>query len=145
MKPPAVPTAVLLDTCAAIWLAEGSLGRRAVRTIVSAGLADGIFVSPISAWEVGVLSRPRGSQTSVAFLPDPKGWFANLMGGAGIKEAKLTGEIAIEASHLPGGLHGDPADRLLIATARRLGIPIVTRDSKIIDYGRHGFVKVIPC
>ncbi|MHB8530996.1 MAG: PIN domain-containing protein, partial [Caulobacteraceae bacterium] len=52
-------------------------------------------------------------------------------GWAGIKPAVFTWEVALASSLLPGTLHSDPADRLLIATARRLGAPIVTRDSKI--------------
>ena len=54
-------------------------------------------------------------------------------------------EIAIDASHLPGDLHGDPADRLIVATARHLGAAIVTRDSRIIAYAGSGHVRVVPC
>jgi PIN domain nuclease of toxin-antitoxin system len=52
--------AVLLDTCAVIWLANGDpLARRALGAIVAAGQADGVYVSPVSAWEIGMLSRSR--------------------------------------------------------------------------------------
>jgi PIN domain nuclease of toxin-antitoxin system len=67
------------------------------------------------------------------------------MAGPGIREASLTPEIAIDASLLPDGMHGDPGDHLLIATARYLGLPIVTRDRGIIAYGRNGHAQVIPC
>jgi hypothetical protein len=53
--------------------------------------------------------------------------------------------IAIDTSHLPGDLRSDPMDRLIIATARHLGMPIVTADRKIIAYAEAGFVRVIPC
>jgi PIN domain nuclease of toxin-antitoxin system len=79
------------------------------------------------------------------FMPDPKTWFARVMGGPGIREAPLTPEIAIDASFLPGELHGDPGDRLLVATARYLGLPIVTRDRSIIAYAGDGHARVIPC
>jgi PIN domain nuclease of toxin-antitoxin system len=79
------------------------------------------------------------------FIPDAKTWFARVMGGPGIKEASLTAEIAIDASFLPGELHGDPGDRLLVATARHLGLPIVTRDRSIIAYAGDGHARVIPC
>jgi PIN domain nuclease of toxin-antitoxin system len=46
---------------------------------------------------------------------------------------------------LPGELHADPADRLLIATARQLGVPLVTRDRRILDYAAQGHVDAIPC
>lgn len=51
------PIAVLLDTCAVIWLANGDpLQNRADSKIIHAALADGVFVSPVSAWEIGMLS-----------------------------------------------------------------------------------------
>jgi PIN domain nuclease of toxin-antitoxin system len=139
--------AVLLDTCAVIWLANGDpLGPRALAAIVAAGLGDGAYVSPVSAWEIGMLSRPRpGRELGPRFLPDPKTWFSRVMAGPGIRPAALTPEIAVDASYLPGDLHGDPGDRLLIATARHLGMPIVTRDRRIIEYAEAGWVRVIAC
>ena len=138
--------AVLLDTCAVIWLANGDpLARQAARRIVQAGLSGGVFVSPVSAWEVGMLGNPRGGRPALRFLPDPREWFARVMAGPGIRSAVLTPEIAIDASSLPGDLHSDPADRLLIATARHLGIPIVTRDTKITAYAAQGFIQAIVC
>ena len=126
MSREAPPRAVLLDTCAVIWLANGDpLASSATAAIIHAGSADGVFVSPVSAWEVGLLSQPRaGRKLAVKFMPDPKTWFARVMAGPGIREASLTPEIAIDASFLPGELHGDPGDRL-----------IVTRDRRIIAYG----------
>jgi PIN domain nuclease of toxin-antitoxin system len=108
-------------------------------------LTDGVFVSPASAWEIGMLSKPRSGRPALHFLPDPKTWFARLMSGPAIKKAAITPEIAIDASYLPGELHADPAGRLIIATARYLDAPIVTRDAKIIAYAKAGFIKVIPC
>ena len=141
------PGAVLLDTCAVIWLANGApMTNSATAAIIRAGLADGVFVSPVSAWEIGMLSRPKpGRSAAVLFMPDPKTWFARVITGPGIREASLTPEIAIDASFLPGELHGDPGDRLLVTTARYLGVPIVTRDRSIIAYGRNGYAQVIPC
>lgn len=143
----AAPNAVLLDTCAVIWLANGDpMAADVLAAISHAALADGVFVSPASAWEVGLLSRVRNDkQPSVSFLPDPLSWFARFMNGPGIKEAPLLPEIAIASSHLPEPLHGDPADRLIIATARHHQIPIITRDRKIIDYAALGHVGVIAC
>jgi PIN domain nuclease of toxin-antitoxin system len=140
-------SAVLLDTCAVIWLANGdSISSGAVSAIVSAGLADGIYVSPVSAWEVGLLSsRATVNKPAPQFLPDPRTWFATFMRGPGIKEAALTSAIAIDSSYLPGTLHSDPADRLIVATARNLNVPIVTRASRIITYAQAGHARVIPC
>lgn len=139
------PSAVLLDTCAVIWLANGEpLAKGADAEIIQAGMAGGIFVSPISAWEIGLLSRPKLGRP-FEFLPDPATWFARFMAGAAIKPAAFTADIAIAASRLPEPLHGDPADRLLIATARHLAMPIVTRDARIIEYAAAGHVSVVAC
>ena len=139
------PPAVLLDTCAVIWLANGEpLEKGADAAIIHAGMTDGIFVSPICAWEIGLLSRPRAGR-AFAFLPDPATWFTRFTAGAGIRPAPFTADIAIAASGLPEPLHGDPADRLLIATARHLALPIVTRDAKILEYAAAGLVSAIAC
>ncbi len=79
------------------------------------------------------------------FLPDPKTWFTNLMAMAAIREAALDGDIAIDAATLPGGFHRDPADRLLMATARKMDLAIVTSDRKILDYAAAGHVRAIAC
>lgn len=139
--------AILLDTCAVIWVANGdAISQSAHAAIIRAGLAGGIFVSPISAWEIGLLGKPRpGRGPALQFLPDSKTWFARFMSGPGIKEAAFTSDIAIAASSPPGDLHGDPGDRIIVATARHLGIPVVTRDSKIVAYAGSGHVRVIAC
>jgi PIN domain nuclease of toxin-antitoxin system len=128
-----------------IWLANGDpLQKDAHDKIMQAALADGVFVSPVSAWEIGLLSRP-GSGRAIAFLPDPATWFARFVANPSTKAAEFSAAIAIAASWLPDPLHGDPADRLLIATARHLGMPIVTRDARIIAYAATGHVSAIPC
>jgi PIN domain nuclease of toxin-antitoxin system len=141
------PQAVLLDTCAVIWLANGDpMAPDAMAAIVRAGLQGGIFVSSISAWEIGMLSKPRpGRAEIVRFMPDPKTWFARFIAAPGIREAPFNPDIAIASSCLPGVMHGDPGDRLIIATARHLSLPVVTRDRRIIAYGQDGELSVIAC
>jgi PIN domain nuclease of toxin-antitoxin system len=139
--------ALLLDTCAVIWLQNAdTMMESAIEAIVHAGRADGVLISPVSAWEIGLISR-RNARFSPAlqFLPDAKTWFQKTMVAPGVKAAPFTPEIGIDASYLPGDLHGDPADRLIIATARHLGVPVVTRDRRIIDYGRAGYLAVVQC
>jgi PIN domain nuclease of toxin-antitoxin system len=139
--------ALLLDTCAMIWFANGDrLAPRALEAVERAGESAGVFVSPISAWEIGVLSRPRSNRrAALQFLPDPETWFEQVLAGPGFREAPFGAGIAIAASYLPGSLHGDPADRLLLATARHLDVPIVTRDQRILVYGGQGHVQVLAC
>lgn len=147
MRDSALPRGVLLDTCAVIWLAAGvGILEQAARVIDHAATAGGVFVSPISAWEIGMLSRPRmGRPPALQFVPDAKVWFTRVMSGSGVRPAPLTPEIAIDSSYLPGALHGDPADRFIVATARQLDLPLVTRDRRLIAYGAAGHVRVIPC
>jgi PIN domain nuclease of toxin-antitoxin system len=145
VRAPAQPRAVLLDTCAVIYFANGDpMAKPAVDAIIQAGYADGVYISPVSAWEIGLLSRP-GRLNTVHFLPDPKTWFARVLGAPTVRHAAFTPDIAIDSAHLPLPLHGDPADRLLIATARHLGMPIVTRDRQIAAYAAAGHVQVIGC
>lgn len=137
---------VLLDTCAAIWLADGNpLPSDAITAIFCAVLADGVFVSPVSAWQIGMLSKPRNGRPALQFLPDPKTWFASLMAKTNFHPATLTPDIGVDAAYLPGDLHQDPADRLLIATARQMNLPLVTRDTRIIACAGCGHVRVVPC
>lgn len=137
--------ALLLDTCALIWFANGEpLQNGAGAAIAFAAMADGAFVSPISAWEVGLLSRQKSGRAMI-FRPEPLAWFARFMAAPGVQSAPFTADIAIAASQLPEPLHSDPADRLLIATARDLAIPIVTRDAKILAYAEVGHIQTIPC
>lgn len=139
------PSPLLLDTCALIWLVNGGLSQKATAAVTMAIIAGGVYVSPVSAWEVGMLSSPRGNRPALSFLPDAKAWFARVMARTGVLEAALTSDIAVDASCMPGGMHGDPADRLLVATARSLNIPILTGDAKIIAYAGPGRVSVVQC
>ena len=137
--------ALLLDTHAAIWLAEGQFSDEVFAHVVAAGLLDGVFVSPVSAWEIGLLARPRPSgQPAVTFKPDPQTWIATLLSQTIIREAPLTPKIAIDSSFLPSPFHS-AADRLLVATARNMNIPLLTRDQRILDYSAAGHVETVPC
>lgn len=134
-------SAVLLDTCALIWMGTDASMSRAARTaIAAAAVGDGVFVSPMSAWEIGLLAA-----LGHDFLPDPKAWFTDILRRRGVRLAALTPEIAIDSTRLPEPIHRDPADRMLIATARALGLPLVTRDRKIREYAAAGHVRVILC
>ena len=70
-------------------------------------------------------------------------WREIVLEASGFIEAPLTGEIAIESVNLPGKLHNDPADRMLVATARLHGWTLATRDDRILSYGNAGNVDVL--
>jgi len=134
--------ALLLDTCAAVWAAEDALSPEAVEAIDRAYRADApLYLSPITAWEVGVLMA-RGR---VASPLSAQGWFDRLLTTPGVKLAELTPSIMIASSHLPAEPPRDPADRFMVATARELGVALVTRDRALLAYARAGHLQAVAC
>lgn len=135
---------MLLDTCAAIWLGnQDRLAPAALRAIRAAAARVELLLSPVTGWEIGLATVRRSNP--LILLPTPQAWLSDLLDLPGIRLAPLEPEVALSASYLPGPLHGDSADRLLIATARELGVPLVTRDRRILAYAAQGHVETIAC
>ena len=109
--------------------------------IAVAGGEDRLFVSAVSAWEIGVLGRRRG----YVFDPDPTAWLDRVLAQSRIRLTPLTAKQAVASSLLPGDLHEDPADRLLAATTRDLGAALVTRDARLLAYAAQGHMGVLAC
>lgn len=86
-----------------------------------------LWLSPISVWEVQILSQ----KGRVELKEDAGSWVATALKAVPFREAPITYEIALETQHidLP---HGDPADRFLVATAKVLGLTLVTADESLI-------------
>ena len=134
---------LLLDTCAIIWLSQqAKMTVEAVSAIDDAGDRGlPLRLSLITAWELGLLQRSgRAPMTR-----PPSAIFRSFLQLPGIALAELTADILIESSLLPGEVHGDPADRIIIATARALNLTIVTRDRHILEYADKGHVRAIAC
>lgn len=134
---------ILLDTCAAIWIAEDEKLEQAavdlLDSVAEAGVAT--YVSPISAWEVGLLvARER-----LTLLITPQRWFRRLLELPNVQLAEISPELLIESSFLPGQPPRDPADRILAATARDLGATLITRDRMLLDYGEQGHIRAVAC
>jgi len=133
---------LLLDTHVALWLARGVELSRSVRDqIVAARAAEGVFISSVTVWEVGNLLR----KGTVGLDTSLRDWIELFRAEGGYNDAPLTTEIVVEAANLPGRLHNDPADRFLVATARNLNVPLVTRDKRILAYAKAGHVRVVKC
>ena len=133
---------LLLDTHIWLWFAEGNATRlppASVRKLDDARKGDGLLVSAISVWEIGVLHAKGRIQLSAPL----RDWVNNALAPAGIGLLPLDAETASESTLLPGEPHGDPADRFLIAAARTKGVILATRDENIIDYGKAGYVRVL--
>ena len=136
-------SALLLDTCAAIWLAEGeAIADEAMAAIDRAASAsETILVSPITAWEVGLLAA-RGR---IAMSVPPQTWFERLLAVPGIALADLSVRVLIASSYLPGTPPRDPADRMIAATARENGLKLITRDSLLLGYAKQGHIEALAC
>ncbi len=135
-------SALLLDTHIWLWYAEGNAAQltpAGVKKLDRARQTDGLRISPVSVWEIGV-QHTKGRIQLSAPLRD---WVRDALAPAGIALLPLDAESAAESTLLPGELHGDPADRFLIAAARIRGLTLATRDKTIIDYGSAGHVRVL--
>jgi PIN domain nuclease of toxin-antitoxin system len=138
-------TALLLDTHALVWLASGSarLGTRARKAIAAAAREDAVFVAAISAWEIGMLVA-RGR---LALDRDVGEWLDQVLALPGLSLAALSPAIAVASTRLPGDLGelpADPADRMIVATARQLGARLVTADQALLAYADTGHLRALP-
>jgi PIN domain nuclease of toxin-antitoxin system len=119
---------LLLDTHIWVWsvLAPERLNRRVRNALTGQGTES--WLSAISVWEVLLLIE-RGRLKNVA---DPQAWVDQALAAGGFHEAPLTHAIARESGRvaLP---HRDPADRLLVATARVLDLTLVTADQRLFE------------
>ena len=131
----------LIDTHALIWSAEGSrqLGKAARATIERERLSDRAGVSAITPWEIALLVEKGRLQLAMEL----GAWIRTVLLAPGIDLMPIEPAIAIDSVRLPGNFHSDPADRLIIATARRWGAPLLTADNAILAYAAEGHVQTI--
>ena len=113
------------------------------KAAIGGAINDGIpiLVSPITAWERGLLT----AKGRIASPMTPQRWFEALLSQPGIQLAEMSVDILIDSSFLPGQPEGDPADRIIIATARSFDLTIVTRDRAMLDYAALGYVRALAC
>ena len=126
---------MLLDTHTWIWAAlhdTKRLGPRTAREIERAASRGVAAVSVVSVFELTTLAT--GGRVRLATSTET--WIRQAMEAGRLQVAELTSAIAIEAGSIPAAALPDPIDRVLLATARNLDIPIVTRDARILDYIR---------
>jgi|TARA_R110002124_G_scaffold147248_2_gene312473 PIN domain nuclease of toxin-antitoxin system len=133
---------ILLDTCAVIWLQQGATFKPEAEAALQEAQTIGtqVLVSPITAWEIGLLvSRGR-----LALSLPPLKWFERVL-DLGVDLASLTPAILIASSTLPGPPLRDPADRIIATTARDGGYRLMTRDQPLLDFAADGQVAAIAC
>ncbi|MFI5381678.1 MAG: type II toxin-antitoxin system VapC family toxin [Tepidisphaerales bacterium] len=121
---------LLLDTCAMIWFAEATseLSPRAYEAIGHP--ENQTYVSPVSLMEIACLVQ----RSRIQLTEHWRVWWHRQLDDNGWSAIPITSEIAAEAFSLPEPIHRDPADRLLIATARIEDMTPITGDSLILDF-----------
>jgi PIN domain nuclease of toxin-antitoxin system len=124
---------ILLDTHIWIWWVHSSKELSDSYRVFLTEMTDlnvPIRVSAISCWEVAKLVERNRLQLHMQI----EDWFQDALAPSGIQIAELTPEIAVESTRLPGEFHKDPADQIIVATARVQNYVLVTSDEKILLY-----------
>ena len=133
---------LILDTHIWIWAINGDVARLSAEGLEAIKIAsqnNRLGVCAISVWEIGMLESKGRIQCGKVCLD----WVREALSAPGLRLIPLTPEIAIESSRLPGGLHGDPADRILAATSRIMKATLVTKDLKLLEYASQSFMSAI--
>jgi PIN domain nuclease of toxin-antitoxin system len=133
---------LLLDTHVWIWLLDGVRGKfsAACLSALRQGSQESrLWVSAISVWEVATLE----SKGRISLSLDCRAWVEAALRAPGVHLAEFSPSIALDSAGLPGSFHGDPADRILVATARQLGMTLVTKDEGILKYSGLGYVRAL--
>jgi len=130
------PPFLLVDTHTLIWMMEEAprLGAQTAEALNRAGWENRIVISAITPWEIGLLVGKGRLQLGA----DVMQWIRVALSKPGVHLAPLEPEIAVASSRLPFEMHGDPADRILVATARHLGATLVTADDALLEFARQG-------
>jgi PIN domain nuclease of toxin-antitoxin system len=129
---------IILDTHIWVWWANQSHELRdAHRDAINQHHASGLGISVISCWEVAKLVEK--GRLILSF--ELGKWIAAAIALPGVVLLPMTPEIAVESVRLPPTIHGDPADQILVATARICNAPLLTADARLIAYA--GVQKVV--
>jgi PIN domain nuclease of toxin-antitoxin system len=121
--------AVILDTCALLWLASGDkkLSRAALKEINE---APAVYVSAISGFEIAI----KVARGKLRLPQPPQEWFEKVVEHHGLSVLPLDLQTCITAAQLPP-VHDDPCDRFIIAAAKLQNLTVVTTDERFEEYG----------
>ena len=133
---------LVLDTHVLVWLMMGNPRLQpAMRLqIHEAASEDRVIVSAITPWEIGLLAAKKRIDLGM----DVQVWIDRALGLPGIRLQALSPAIAIASTRLPWEMHADPADRILVATARHLGATLITADEQLLRFGAEGRLRCLP-
>lgn len=122
---------IVIDTHILVWWIHDHPDLRPwMRQRLMENESGGIGISAISCWEIARLVL-RNRLMIHRPLAD---WFVLALNYPGIQLIDLSPDISIEANRLPGEFHKDPADQIIVATARVLGCPLLTADEAVLSY-----------
>lgn len=123
---------IVLDTHTLVWWVTGdaTLSKKAMKAIEREQAGGAIIVSSISAWEIAMLV----THGRLVLAMDVSSWLATVAEIEVVRFVPVDVEISVKSVELPGEFHKDPADRMIVATARKLAVPLVTKDDKILNY-----------
>jgi PIN domain nuclease of toxin-antitoxin system len=124
------PEPIVLDTHAWKMLVDGDrFAARVLRRIDAAAKADALYIAAVTVWELSMLVSRGALRLNAPTLQ----WITDAVHASRVAVFPLEPAVAVDAAEL-SPFHGDPADRMIVATARRLAATLVTRDSRILDY-----------
>lgn len=132
---------LLLDTHALLWMVEDHprMAAETARRLNRAAREDRIAVSAITPWEIALLV----SKKRIDLHRDPLEWVNAALALPGVHLVPLQPEIAVASTRLPFEMHSDPADRILVATARQLGATLVTADEALLSLAKEGHFRIL--
>jgi PIN domain nuclease of toxin-antitoxin system len=132
---------LVIDTHVWLWLESDPdrLSEPARSRIEQAARVGKLWVSVMSAWEIGMLVAKDRIRLS---MPVDE-WVRQASATPGMQMLGVVPEIALESTRLPDAPHGDPVDRLLMASARVHNLTLITADEKILAYADQGHLKAL--
>ena len=122
---------IVLDTHAWFFWVNDSLDELSSKALASIQSENTLGISIISCWEIAMLVAKDRLRLSI----DVQSWIDQALKYPGVKLLNLHPEIAVLSTRLPGKFHGDPADRLIVATCMQYHIPLISKDKKIQSWG----------
>ena len=122
---------IVIDTHIWIWWVHGHTDLKPwMRDLLLKHESSGIGISVISCWEIARLV----ADSKLDLNRPVASWFGYAFDYPGVQLLDLSPGISIDANQLPGEIHKDPADRIIIATARVFGCELLTADQTILNY-----------
>jgi len=132
---------IILDTHALIWSVDDNarLGKNTRALIEESSQTDGVLISAITPWEIALLTE----KGRLRLGQEVGAWLEAVLSLPSVRLAPIEPQIAIDSVRLPEEFHADPADRIIVATARHFDITLVSADQAILSYAAKGHVRAV--